>query len=135
MVAGRARRTAVVLAFGILLAALALLPGRVSGSKSAATYKVASSLQAHGTIHERGQQGDAEDEAYADRAYPGTEVTIDEIQGAIAANGKVAKKSAKLSSKWDFLGPDTLDVDRLGTQAFNKATQWSGRVTALTVDP
>ena len=39
------------------------------------------------------------------------------------------------TSKWDFIGPDTLDVDRLGTQSFIKPTQWSGRVTALTVDP
>ena len=30
---------------------------------------------------------------------------------------------------------DTLNVDRLGTQAFMAPTQWSGRVTALTVDP
>ena len=41
----------------------------------------------------------------------------------------------QFSSKWDFIGPDTLDVDRLGTQSFIKPTQWSGRVTALTVDP
>ena len=37
----------------------------------------------------------------------------------------------KLSSKWDCIGPDTLNVDRLGTQSFIKPTQWSGRVTAL----
>ena len=39
------------------------------------------------------------------------------------------------SRRWDFLGPETLDVDRLGTQSFIKPTQWSGRVTALAVDP
>ena len=45
------------------------------------------------------------------------------------------KRGAKLSTKWDFIGPDTLNVDRLGTQSFIKPTQWSGRVTALAVDP
>jgi hypothetical protein len=93
----------------------------------------------HALLRERGQgegQGDGVDaEAYGDRAYPASEITIDQIQGAIAANDKLAKKSAKLNSKWDFLGPETLNVDRLGTQSFIKPTQWSGRVTALTVDP
>src|SRR3954470_18101342 len=135
MVAKRTRRAIVVIAFVALVAALSFLPGRASKSQSYKGHPAGTSLMAHGALHERGEQGDAEAEAYADRAYPGTEITIDEIQGAIAANAKVAKKAAKLSSKWDFLGPDTLDVDRLGTQAFTKPTQWSGRVTALTVDP
>jgi hypothetical protein len=60
---------------------------------------------------------------------------IEEIQGAIAANAAVAARGSKLTSKWDFIGPDTLDVDRLGTQSFIKPTKWSGRVTALTIDP
>src|SRR3954470_15929830 len=135
MVAKRTRRAIVVIAFVALVAALSFLPGRASKSQSYKGHAAGTSLMAHGAVHERGEQGDAEAEAYADRAYPGTEITIDEIQGALAANAKVAKKAAKLSSKWDFLGPDTLDVDRLGTQAFTKPTQWSGRVTALTVDP
>ncbi len=60
---------------------------------------------------------------------------MDEIQGALAANDAATARGAKLGSKWDFIGPDTLDVDRLGTQSFIKPTQWSGRVTALAVDP
>ena len=87
----------------------------------------------------RGQQGEAEAgaaaEAYADRAFPASEVTMAEIQGAIKADAKLQGKGPKLFSKWDSIGPDTLDVDRLGTQSFIKPTQWSGRVTALTVDP
>src|SRR5262249_2522680 len=52
------------------------------------------------------------------------------------ANAAVARHGgATLGSKWDFIGPETLDVDRLGTQSFIKPTQWSGRVTALAVDP
>src|SRR3954471_1520036 len=101
MVAKRARRAIVVLAFGVLLAALSFLPGRVSKSASYKGHPAGTSLMAHGAVHERGQEGDAESEAYADRAYPGTEITIDEIQGAIRANDNVAKKAAKLASKWD----------------------------------
>ncbi|HSC49834.1 MAG TPA: hypothetical protein VLD16_06165 [Gaiellaceae bacterium] len=93
-------------------------------------------------LHEREQgngEGDAAEaagEAYADRAFPADSISIDQIQGAIAANAAVASHDgAKLTSKWDFIGPETLDVDRLGTQSFIKPTQWSGRVTALTVDP
>ena len=133
----RARRATVVLLLGAVLVALALLLGRVTGSQSAASSNrhPAGTRLEHGALFERGEQGDAEAEAYADRAYPATEITTDNIQGALAANANVAKKAAKLTSKWDFIGPDTLDVDRLGTQSFIKPTQWSGRVTALTMDP
>ncbi|MGZ4353430.1 MAG: hypothetical protein ACXVZ4_07785 [Gaiellaceae bacterium] len=101
--------------------------------------KAAAARMAHATLLERAKgeenDGGADGEAYSDRAYPASEVTMDEIQGAIAANAAVAARGSKLASKWDFIGPETLDVDRLGTQSFIKPTQWSGRVTALTVDP
>ena len=42
---------------------------------------------------------------------------------------------ATLSPKWDAVGPTTLDVDRLGTQTYQRGTQWSGRITAMAVDP
>jgi hypothetical protein len=85
---------------------------------------------------EEGDGAEAASQAYTDRAFPAADVSIDQIQGAIAANSAVARHNgAKLGSKWDFIGPETLDVDRLGTQSFIKPTQWSGRVTALTVDP
>src|SRR3954465_4977339 len=131
------RRTTVVGGFGAVLAVVPFLVGRVSGSGSAAASKAhpAVSKLAHGSLFEPGDQGDAESEAYADRAYPDQDVTIGEIQGARAANDNGARKRARLSSKWDSIGPDTLDVDRLGTQSFIKPTEWSGRVTALTVDP
>jgi hypothetical protein len=63
------------------------------------------------------------------------DISIAQIQGAISANNAVKARGAKLGSKWDFLGPETLNVDRLGTQAFTAPTQWSGRVTALAIDP
>ena len=90
----------------------------------------------HEQANAEGDAADAAAQAYTDRAYPADNISIDQVQGAIAANNAVARHGgATLGSKWDFIGPETLDVDRLGTQSFIKPTQWSGRVTALTVDP
>jgi hypothetical protein len=72
-------------------------------------------------------------QAYADRAYPASDVTPFQVQGAIKANDKLQKKGPKAYSKWDFIGPETLDVDKFGTQSFIKPTQWSGRETAVTM--
>src|SRR5690349_808342 len=135
---GNFRRPLVaVLVTGGILAALPFLFGSVSLSHSSAATPQALQLP-HAALleHSEGAGDDGgEAEAYTDRAYPGSEITMDEIQGAIAANAAVSKRASKLSSKWDAIGPDTLDVDRLGTQSFIKPTQWSGRVTALTIDP
>jgi len=133
------RRITAVLAVAGLAVVLAALLARGSGSTAAAT-------SAHGKQHlaalENGGRGESEEsgsaaaEAYRDRAFPADGISIDQVQGAIAANNAVARHGgATLGSKWDFIGPETLDVDRLGTQSFIKPTQWSGRVTALTVDP
>src|SRR4051794_212470 len=132
------RATAVFLVTGALAAVSLLLLARDSGSQSASA-KAATARLAHAAVLERDRAeeagGGADAEAYSDRAFPGDEVGIDQIQGALAANKAVTARGAKLSSKWDFIGPETLDVDRLGTQSFIKPTQWSGRVTALAVDP
>jgi hypothetical protein len=130
------RRIAAVLAVTALALAAAALLARGSTSTSGATPAHSpqrlSALEGGG----RGEEsGGAAGEAYRDRAFPADTVSIDEIQGAIAANNAVTSRGSGISPKWDFLGPDTLNVDRLGTQSFIKPTQWSGRVTALTVDP
>ncbi len=133
------RRITAVLAVAGLAVVLAALLARGSGSTAAAP-------SAHGKQHlatlEGGGRGESEEsrgaaaEAYRDRAFPAESISIDQVQGAIAANNAVARHGgATLGSKWDFIGPETLDVDRLGTQSFIKPTQWSGRVTAVTVDP
>src|ERR1051326_8744435 len=130
------RLTAAALVLGTV-AALAAFLARPSTPAQSAAAKARVAQLAHATLHERDQGGDggAEAQAYQDRAFPASEVTIAEIQGAIRADAKLKTKGPKLFSKWDSIGPDTLDVDRLGTQAFNKGTQWSGRITALTIDP
>jgi hypothetical protein len=131
-------RIAAVAAVTAVLAAVPLAGALRSSHHPSAADRAASARLAHATLQERARSevgGEGDTEAYADRAYPASDIAIDQIRGAIAANESVAAHGAKLTSKWDALGPETLNVDRLGTQAFNKATQWSGRVTALTVDP
>ena len=132
------RRLAAVL---IVAAIGAVLTGLLAWGTGTGVVQKATRAQAvagHAPLRERERgeaDGGGEAEAYADRAYAASEITIDQIQGAIAANNAVNRRSANLSSKWDALGPDTLDVDRLGTQSFIKPTQWSGRVTAVAIDP
>src|SRR5215208_1055607 len=132
------RRLVAVLVLGAVIVLLAMTLGRASNQSASEAKAAAAGATVHATMREREQgegDGGAAAEAYADRAYPGDEVTMAEIQGALKANANVAKKASKLTSKWDFIGPETLDVDRLGTQSFVKPTQWSGRITALTIDP
>ena len=131
------RRLIAVVGLMAVAAATAVLLATGSTRTSSKVRHVASPRLA--SMHEQANEGDAADaasQAYTDRAYPADSISIDQIQSAIAANTAVARHGgAKLGSKWDFIGPDTLDVDRLGTQSFIKATQWSGRITALAVDP
>src|SRR5262249_32946597 len=134
------RWVAAVVVMGGALAAVVLLVGSSRDDESPSAWAKAGRL-AHEALHEREheEQGEGEGEggadAYTDRAYPADEVTIGDVEGAIKADAKVNAKSPKLDSRWDSLGPDTLNVDRLGTQSFIKPTQWSGRVTAMAVDP
>jgi hypothetical protein len=89
-----------------------------------------------GDRNNQGEDGEAAAEAYTDRAYPAAGVSIDQIQTAIDADAAVQSRNvADSTNTWDFLGPNTLNVDRLGTQAFLQPTQWSGRVTAIAIDP
>jgi hypothetical protein len=134
------RRLTAVVGLMVVAAATAVLLATGSTNTSSKSRHVASPRL--NSMHERDQgsgEGDAADaasQAYTDRAYPAASISINQIQNAITANNALAGHGgAKLTSKWDFIGPDTLDVDRLGTQSFIKPTQWSGRVTALTVDP
>jgi hypothetical protein len=99
---------------------------------------VAKNASALGTIRERGQEeeeGGAVQDEFRDHAFPAESIAIEKIQSSIAADKAVKRRGPKRSVRWEFLGPETLDVDRLGTQTYIKGTQWSGRVTALAVDP
>src|SRR4029079_5748162 len=134
----RRRLAAVVSVLALTAIAVVVLAQVSSTSSSKPTFKPLPRLAA---VHEGGQQGNSEAaeaaaEAYSDRAFPADDISIDQIQGAIAANDSAQSRNvADPTNAWDYLGPNTLNVDRLATQAFNKATQWSGRVTAITIDP
>jgi hypothetical protein len=132
------RRTAVIFVLTGAAAALALVLAHASSTTGrSAIVRPGASRLAHESILEQQQNGGAADgadaQAYADRAYPASQVTPPEVQGAIKANDKLQKKGPKAFSKWDSIGPDTLDVDKFGTQSFIKPTQWSGRETAVTM--
>ena len=98
------------------------------GGKSRASKKNASAI---GRIRESSREAQIADgttvepdsaaaEDLAARAYPSNEVTFSERQAAIAAGAKVAKRKAKHQNAWESLGPSTLNVDRLGTQTYQR---------------
>src|ERR1051325_2512046 len=134
----RRRTAAVFVLAGAAAAAFALLLAHSSSKPSSArVINPGASRLGDESLMEQQLNGGAADgpeaQAYADRAYPASQVTPAEVQGAIKANDKLQKKGPKPYSKWESLGPDTLNVDQFGTQSFIKPTQWSGRETAVTM--
>jgi hypothetical protein len=117
-------------------AGLAALLGSATSNGPPTANLVAKNTPAIGALHEVGEvEGGAAADEYRDHAFPDDTIAIEQIQTAIAASKKVKNRGPKRNARWDFLGPDTLNVDRLGTQTYIKGTRWSGRVTALAVDP
>src|SRR4051812_4412963 len=115
----RRRRLAAVFVFAAALIAVPLVLAQISASKPKADPAAAQAPHTSRLEAERGEEaGGADAEAYADRAYPDSEVSADEVQRAVKADAKLKTKLPKLGSKWESLGPDMLDVDRLGTQSF-----------------
>ena len=131
------RLTTVVAVLGVAAMTAAVLASVTTSKPSKTTFK----LPRLAALHEGGQTGssdaaEAAAEAYSDRAYPAEGISIDQIQAAISADNRAENRDvADSTNTWDFLGPNTLNVDRLGTQSFIKPTQWSGRDTALAIDP
>jgi hypothetical protein len=74
-------------------------------------------------------------QAYADRAYPAASIAPTQVRKSHAADRRVRGRGDRGHGKWRAIGPDTLDVDTLGTQSFGPPTQWSGRETALAISP
>src|SRR5262245_48656970 len=136
---GRARLYAVGLVVVCGLVAVAMTLGRGSSAdratKALATKNAMSLYRARESLREGGDGESEAGEDYSSRAYPADAITFAQTQRAIADAKKVKGHGAKMNSKWQSLGPETLNVDRLGTQTYLRPTQWSGRVTALTVDP
>ena len=75
-------------------------------------------------------------EEYENRAFPNANIAFAQTENSIKEARRILKHTGtKFPRPWEEIGPDTLNVDTLGTQTFGPPTQWSGRVTALAVDP
>ena len=151
------RRTSGVVVALVALAAAATVGLVVRGGSHAATrgnqmaYKPSIPTQLvtghvaqvllHGREGDRDGSGDPDSnvdpaaQAYADQAYPAAGIGIDQVVSARNAAAKLRGHASAHGNGWQEVGPFTLNVDPLGTQTFGLATQWSGRVTALAVDP
>ena len=75
-------------------------------------------------------------EDYENRAYPNATIDFAQTETSIKDARKILKHTGtRFPKPWEAVGPTTLNVDTLGTQTFGPPTQWSGRVSALAVDP
>jgi hypothetical protein len=90
------RRIAAVFVLVGASAALALFLAMQSTNTTSVASKFGASRLVHESVLERGANGvdggeGGAAEAYADRAFPASEVTMAEIQGAIKADAKLKK--------------------------------------------
>jgi hypothetical protein len=75
-------------------------------------------------------------QAYEDLAYPHKTVGTAQLEGALAAMRKHDKNNeGRGGARWREVGPFTLDVAQEATQNNGQPTEWSGRMTAIAVDP
>jgi hypothetical protein len=75
-------------------------------------------------------------QAYQDLAYPHKTVGVAQLQGALAAMRRHDRgDDGRRDRRWEEVGPFTLDVATEATQNAGLETQWSGRLTAMVVDP
>src|SRR5512146_2115736 len=105
MVPRRLTAVLAILAFAVALATvLARGSTSSSGTPSVQGLQHLAALEGGGR-GENEESGGAAAEAYTDRAFPAEGVSIDQIQGAIAANAAVKSRGASgVAPKWDFLG-------------------------------
>lgn len=75
-------------------------------------------------------------QAYEDLAYPHTTVGTAQLERALAAMRRHDDdRGGRGGARWREVGPFTLDVAQEATQNNGQPTQWSGRLTAIAVDP
>jgi hypothetical protein len=74
-------------------------------------------------------------EAYADQAIPHGTIDFAQVEAALERAKHFGRHGDSLREDWEEVGPFTLDVAREATQTNGIPTQWSGRTTALAVDP
>jgi Arc-like DNA binding domain len=85
--------------------------------------------------NDAGEETSAAQERYADQAYPAASIAPAQVTASRNSDDRIRRHGDNGHGDWRSLGPDTLNVDTLGTQSFGPPTQWSGRVTALAVSP
>ena len=73
--------------------------------------------------------------AYEDLAYPRKAVATAQLEGALQAMRRHGRGEDRRSRRWEEVGPFTLDVAREATQNNGQTTEWSGRLTAMAIDP
>ena len=74
-------------------------------------------------------------QAYEDLAYPHKTVATAQLEGALQAMRRHGRGDDGRSRSWEEVGPFTLDVAQEATQNNGLTTEWSGRLTAMAVDP
>ena len=137
----------VLAAFAVLAAvgAIAVAIGRDHAENDAAEASRAAAEKSHTAPAriEKVTRGEGESEeastaaqeAYADRAYPAASISPVQVKTSHGADHQIRVRGGRGHGSWRAIGPDTLNVDTLGTQSFGPPTQWSGRETALAVSP
>lgn len=134
---------ALVLAAAIATVAFGVGRSSTTAKSQRGTAQVLKGTMAPGRIDkiEKGRESaqeilnGAEQEAYSDRAYPFATIRFAQTQAAERAAERVEARGPGHPKRWKPIGPDTLNVDTLGTQTAGPPTQWSGRVTAMAVAP
>ena len=143
----RRRRVIVASLATFALAATAVAAALTTGASRSASEQtvrraamLAKSMPAAGRLGsgeaDRSGASDPAAEDYQNRAYPQDTIAFAQTENSIAAARKLLKHTGtRFPQPWDELGPSTLNVDTLGTQTFGPPTQWSGRISALAIDP
>lgn len=90
----------------------------------------------HGNEAVRGRESGPAAEDYENRAYPSAYIAFAQTQHTEEAEEEVeGHRGTRHAKPWQELGPQTLNVDQLATQTLLRPTQWSGRVSAMAIDP
>jgi hypothetical protein len=74
-------------------------------------------------------------EDYANTALPRQTIDFAQVEAALEQAKHFGSHGDSHEADWEEVGPFTLDVAREATQTNGIPTQWSGRVTAMAVDP
>lgn len=75
-------------------------------------------------------------QSYDDLAYPHAAVGAAQLEGSLAAMRRHDRDDeGRGGARWEEVGPFTMNVAREATQNNGLTTQWSGRMTAMAVEP